>query len=143
MIFPVNFALDGDLVVFRTDPGTKLTYGGFGPVAFEADAFDATKKEGWSVVVAGTGREITDALDEASEREREMPLQPWASGPKGSWIRILWAEITGRRLHQSLLDVAQPDSTDGVEQASGLPARSVATEPRLSEIRGEIAPRCR
>jgi nitroimidazol reductase NimA-like FMN-containing flavoprotein (pyridoxamine 5'-phosphate oxidase superfamily) len=26
-IFPVNYALDGDTIVFRADPGTKLTHG--------------------------------------------------------------------------------------------------------------------
>ena len=26
-IFPVNYALDGDTIVFRTDPGTKLARG--------------------------------------------------------------------------------------------------------------------
>jgi nitroimidazol reductase NimA-like FMN-containing flavoprotein (pyridoxamine 5'-phosphate oxidase superfamily) len=101
IIFPVNYALDGDLVVFRTDPGTKLDHGSFDHVAFEIDEIDPSRKEGWSVVVAGMGREITDALDAASEREQLLPLKPWASGPKEHWIRIISPEITGRRLHRS------------------------------------------
>ena len=100
-IFPVNYALDGDLVVFRTAPGTKLTYASLDKVAFEIDEIDARTHEGWSVVVAGVGRELTNALDEASVRERAMPLQPWASGAKDNWIRIVGARITGRRVYRS------------------------------------------
>jgi hypothetical protein len=101
IIFPVNYVLDGDLVVFRTDPGTKLDHGSFGRVAFEIDYIDESRKEGWSVMVAGMGREITGALDAASEREQLLPLKPWASGPKEHWIRIISPVITGRRLHRS------------------------------------------
>jgi nitroimidazol reductase NimA-like FMN-containing flavoprotein (pyridoxamine 5'-phosphate oxidase superfamily) len=101
LIFPVNYVLDGDLIVFRTDPGTKLDHASLDRVAFEVDEIDPTHHEGWSVVVVGTGREITGALDRASEREQSLPLQPWASGPKEHWIRIVAPAITGRRLHRS------------------------------------------
>ena len=100
-IFPVNYAMDGDRVVFRSDPGTKLEHGGFDQVAFEIDEFDSTLREGWSVVVTGMGREITGALDHVSEREQLLPLQPWAPGPKEHWVRIILPVVTGRRLHQS------------------------------------------
>jgi uncharacterized protein len=114
IIFPVNYLLDGDLVVFRTDPGTKLDYGSFGPVAFEIDYIDESRKEGWSVVVTGLGREITGALDRASEREQLLPLEPWAGGPKAHWIRIISPTITGRRLHRSGVPRGQtPGRTTG------------------------------
>ena len=101
MIFPVNYALDGQFIVFRNDPGTKLTHASFGRVAFEVDEIDPTRKEGWSVVVTGSAREFTGAIDDASVREQTMPLTPWASGPKEHWVRIISHEITGRRLHRS------------------------------------------
>jgi hypothetical protein len=42
MIFPVNYVFDQDLVIFRTDPGTKLDAATEGEsVAFEVDAADA------------------------------------------------------------------------------------------------------
>jgi hypothetical protein len=98
-IFPVNYVLDGELVVFRTDPGLKLSAAAFGWVAFEVDEIDPDSRSGWSVVVAGMGREITGALDRSSEREQAMPLAPWAGGAKEHWVRIIRPEITGRSLH--------------------------------------------
>ena len=40
LVFPVNYVLDGDAVVFRTDPGTKLSKGPRARASFEIDAFD-------------------------------------------------------------------------------------------------------
>lgn len=100
VIFPVNYALDGDIVVFRNDPGTKLTHARLDKVAFEIDDVDGATREGWSVVVTGTARELTDALDEVSVREQNLPLRPWATGDKAHWVRIIAGAISGRRLHQ-------------------------------------------
>jgi uncharacterized protein len=101
-IFPVNYLLDGELVIFRNDPGTKLTNASLNRVAFEVDEIDAAAREGWSVVVQGTGREFTSGLDEASERERAMSLTTWVTGEKGHWVRITVPRISGRRIrHQT------------------------------------------
>jgi len=100
LIFPVNYVLDGDSIVFRNDPGTKLTNASFNRVAFEVDAVFPATKEGWSVVVTGTAREFTDALDDVSVREQALPLTTWAAGDKGHWVRIVTPHITGRRLVQ-------------------------------------------
>jgi hypothetical protein len=55
MIFPVNYVLDQDLVVFRTDPGSKLDAATEREsVAFVVDAVDEATRTGWSVVVRGT-----------------------------------------------------------------------------------------
>ena len=54
VILPVNHGLDGDSVIFRTAPGSKLTAAEDEvPVAFEVDAFDADRRTGWSVVIRG------------------------------------------------------------------------------------------
>ena len=37
VIFPVNYALDGEAIVFRTAEGTKLSHGPRGAAAFEID----------------------------------------------------------------------------------------------------------
>jgi nitroimidazol reductase NimA-like FMN-containing flavoprotein (pyridoxamine 5'-phosphate oxidase superfamily) len=37
LIFPVNYALDRDAIVVRTQPGTKLTAAGHANVTFEVD----------------------------------------------------------------------------------------------------------
>jgi nitroimidazol reductase NimA-like FMN-containing flavoprotein (pyridoxamine 5'-phosphate oxidase superfamily) len=77
MIFPVNYVFDQDLVIFRTDPGTKLDAASEGGlVAFEVDAVDTATQTGWSVVVRGTLGEVTDAAH--LERLRALPLYPRA-----------------------------------------------------------------
>ena len=81
LVFPVNFAVDGDIVVFRADPGTKLAAASLGRVAFEVDDVDVTTRSGWSVVVVGVGQEITSALDHWSERLRAP--QPVSVGARG------------------------------------------------------------
>lgn len=95
-IFPVNFVLDGDRVVIRTDEGTKLTHATLDRVAFEVDGPAPDGAGWWSVVIKGAAREITTALDVASERERLLPLAPAGSAPGDHWIRIVPREISGR-----------------------------------------------
>jgi uncharacterized protein len=96
LILPVNYAMDGDCVVFRTDAGTKL-YGAAGqPVAFEIDGFDRLYHEGWSVLVVGTAEEVHQPAERA--RLAALPLGPWAPGDKAHWLRIRPGAITGRRL---------------------------------------------
>src|SRR4029450_5015565 len=59
VIFPVNYVFDQDLVIFRTDPGSKLDAATEREaVAFEVDAIEETTRTGWSVVVRGTLADI-------------------------------------------------------------------------------------
>ena len=49
VIFPVNYVFDQDLVVFRTDPGSKLDAATEREsVAFEVDAVDEATRTGWA-----------------------------------------------------------------------------------------------
>jgi nitroimidazol reductase NimA-like FMN-containing flavoprotein (pyridoxamine 5'-phosphate oxidase superfamily) len=96
MVFPVNYALDGEHPVFRTDPGTKLHAASGAPVAFEIDGADMTYHSGWSVVVVGTCEEVRDAGEIA--RLARLPLRPWSAGPKEHWMRVRATAISGRRI---------------------------------------------
>jgi nitroimidazol reductase NimA-like FMN-containing flavoprotein (pyridoxamine 5'-phosphate oxidase superfamily) len=98
IVFPVNYALEGDSVVFRTAPGTKLSGAALGHVAFEIDGVDETTQTGWSVIVQGVGNDITTTLDEHSERLRALELQPWVPGEHAHWVGIVAQSVTGRRL---------------------------------------------
>lgn len=95
-ILPVNYALlDGD-VVFRTDPGSKLTAALMGvQVAFEVDS-GTGRGEGWSVLVVGYIEEVRDTA--TLERIDELALEPWVEGHRGFVVRIDTRTITGRRL---------------------------------------------
>jgi nitroimidazol reductase NimA-like FMN-containing flavoprotein (pyridoxamine 5'-phosphate oxidase superfamily) len=99
-LFPVNYLLDGETVVFRTEPGTKLEGAGFGRVAFEIDGIDESAKLGWSVIVQGVGAEITEMIDDHSERLRELGVVPWAPGEKAHWVAIQAESITGKRIRR-------------------------------------------
>ena len=98
LIFPVNYVLDGRTVAFRTDPGTKLDWGSMGHVAFEIDSTDPMYHEGWSVLVQGMGREITEGADEWSERVSAHKITPWAGGDKEHWVAIAQPVFSGRRI---------------------------------------------
>lgn len=98
LIFPVNFVVEERTVAFRTDPGTKLDWSTLARVAFEADQVDEERREGWSVVVVGVGREVTGGLDAWSQRVTARHLEPWAGGAKEHWVAIANPTFTGRRL---------------------------------------------
>ena len=88
---------DPYLVVFRTDPGSKLDAATEREsVAFEVDAIDEATRTGWSVVVRGTLAEITDPAQ--LKRLRALPLYPWAPGEKSRYVRVRPVSVTGRRI---------------------------------------------
>ena len=96
MVFPVNYALAGRDVVFRTDVGTKLYSAAGRLVAFEIDAADTTYHGGWSVLVLGVAVEEQDPIRRAALAR--LPLTAWCPGPKAHWMRIRSDAITGRRV---------------------------------------------
>jgi uncharacterized protein len=99
MILPVNYVVDGDAVVFVTEPGTKLSaVAGGAPVAFEIDESRPLYRSGWSVVAAGRAQEISD--DEELRRLRTGPLKPWAVNPSARWVRISIDHLSGRELEE-------------------------------------------
>jgi hypothetical protein len=101
VILPVNYAVDGEIVVFRTDPGAKLEGAPLSRVAFEVDAIDPATQQGWSVLIQGVGEELTPAYREVYERARSLPVDSWSPGEKQHWVRIVPTRITGRRLTRS------------------------------------------
>lgn len=96
-VFPVNYALSGRVVAFRTAPGTKLANAPMSHVAFEIDDYDSMTGVGWSVMVKGIAYEITEALDHDSVKARAQLIRPMAPGQRDRWVAIRPDEITGRR----------------------------------------------
>lgn len=96
LVFPVNYAVHGRDIVFRTGPGTKLLGAAGHRVAFEIDGCDNMYHDGWSVMVVGRAFQ---ERDQARLHELDLlPLTPWCPGAKGHWMRIRTAAITGRRI---------------------------------------------
>jgi uncharacterized protein len=97
-ILPVNYALDGDTILFRTGEGTVLNQASMAIVAFEVDHLDGATQSGWSVMVQGLAYDIGDTIDPTSERLRRLLLTTWAPGGRQRWFQIRPDKITGRRL---------------------------------------------
>jgi nitroimidazol reductase NimA-like FMN-containing flavoprotein (pyridoxamine 5'-phosphate oxidase superfamily) len=96
-ILPVNFHLDGDRILVRTGRGTKLDAATRNAVvAFEVDEIDAGARAGWSVVVTGVARELTDPGELADARRH--PLERWAPGEDHRVIAISTDVMSGRRM---------------------------------------------
>ena len=97
MILPVNYAADKDTIVFCTMPGTKLSAVGAGAeVVFEVDTNSPEYRSGWSVIVRGTAREITDARK--LDGLRWGALRSWAVRSTEHWVEISIDEISGRMI---------------------------------------------
>jgi len=96
-IFPVNYGLKGKVIVFRTAAGAKLAHAPESPVAFEVDEYDASAGAGWSVMVQGTGRDVTEAADDFSWTARGARVHPAAPGDKLHLIAVNPTLISGRR----------------------------------------------
>ena len=96
-IFPINYRMEGRIIVFRTGPGTKLDAVPNTAVAVEIDSWDPASGIGWSVVARGRADEITIDPGRAAEHLRWMPVHPAAPGDRFHWVGIKPSEITGRR----------------------------------------------
>ena len=97
-IVPVNYEVDGDSIIFRSDAGLKFRLSVLAEhsVSFEADSIDREGHLAWSVVVQGRAELLDD------EQVANLPygewLRPWAPGDRLTWVRIAPYTITGRRL---------------------------------------------
>ncbi|MGW0954493.1 pyridoxamine 5'-phosphate oxidase family protein [Streptomyces sp. NPDC002545] len=97
-VLPVNFALAADAsVLLRTSAGSDLVRAVDGVVvAFEADAFDAQSRSGWSVVVTGRATVVTDPVEHA--RLMRTGPRSWMPIEEDVFIRIEATMVTGREL---------------------------------------------
>ncbi len=89
---PVNYAVDGRTLMFRTAEGSKLLGLLENPeVVFEIDGHDDQYAR--SVVVRGTAR-LLDVHE--AQRAENVPLRPWLLGEKDHVIEITPTELSGR-----------------------------------------------
>jgi hypothetical protein len=94
--FPVNYAMVGDDIVFRTGEGTKLSAAARNAVvAFQIDRIDRLYHEGWSVLAVGTAEVVTDT---SVFDGHEVKVAPWAGGDRDHLVRIRPEMLTGRRI---------------------------------------------
>jgi nitroimidazol reductase NimA-like FMN-containing flavoprotein (pyridoxamine 5'-phosphate oxidase superfamily) len=101
VVLPVNYVLDGNRIVVRTDAGAKLDGVPLRRVAFEVEHLAPSHHGGWSVLVQGLGQDVTDALGAPFEELRARPIETWAPGPKEHWLAVDIQYISGRRIRPS------------------------------------------
>ena len=92
-IFPVNYEVIGQSIVVQTNIGHKFLAAlrGEGWVAFEVDRIQETAGLGWSVVIHGQARDVSD--DPTFQPARK----PW-TGEKAYRLAIDVDTISGRRV---------------------------------------------
>jgi uncharacterized protein len=96
-VLPVNFRFDGRQILIRTGMGTKLdAAANDAVVAFEVDEIDPVAHTGWSVMVTGMARELTDPDELAAAQTPQ--LARWASGDDHRVIAISTELVSGRRI---------------------------------------------
>ena len=68
VVLPVNFAMDGSRVVFRTGRGSKLSAAVMhAPVCLEIDHWDEASRTGWSILAKGFSEHVTGPETERFE----------------------------------------------------------------------------
>lgn len=99
LIIPVNYVLDGNAALIRTEPGTVLSHAEQSRVTLQIDEFDASSRSGWSVLLRGEGQFVNPSEpDETGEAAAFSRLSTWAPGERTLWIRIIATGISGRRI---------------------------------------------
>jgi Pyridoxamine 5'-phosphate oxidase len=97
-IRPVNHLVDADKIVIGLTSGSAMaasTADSGTVVAYEADALDLDSRLGWTVIVVGVARLLTDA--EAVLDYRGL-LRPWLGGAMTDIVAISTEIVTGYQL---------------------------------------------
>lgn len=95
-VMPVNYIVSGVSVLYRAGAGSSLDPAEAGSlVALEVDMTKPEYHSGWSVVLQGHARQVTDSAELADCAR--LPLRPWVTHAQSVCVRIT-GEVTGRRI---------------------------------------------
>jgi nitroimidazol reductase NimA-like FMN-containing flavoprotein (pyridoxamine 5'-phosphate oxidase superfamily) len=97
VVLPVNYAMAGQTVVFRTAPDSLLAGYMDGLAGFEVDRLDEALSQGWSVLVTGHAVRVTSEAD-VRHLEQRTDIRPWAGSARDVYVQIIPRKITGRRI---------------------------------------------
>ncbi len=98
-IFPVNYLVRDETILFRSAAGTKLAELAERPeVAFEIDGEDS--RWHWSVVVHGKAARLVGDAEVLGSGVLE--LVSWSPTDKFNYVRLTPDAITGRRIDRTL-----------------------------------------
>lgn len=98
VIFPVNYAVDGDRIIFRSESGSILSAAIAGDVAcLQVDDHDTFDHTGWSVMATGRLGEIEDQAE--LDRLHHLALPAWRPMSRPHYLSLSVELLTGRRLN--------------------------------------------
>ncbi len=98
---PLNFATIDHRIVFRTAADSPLQRAGDVHiwVGFEVDRIDEVQRTGWSILVRGQLRAVTD--DDELELLKATNISPWAGGERDRFFSVEAETVSGRRIEAS------------------------------------------
>ena len=115
-IYPINYLVDGQSVVFRTRLDSKIAHAPqLERVAFEIDGFEPSHGDAWGVLIKGFAR-FVDSVPEIAQADT-LPLYHWVNAERSAWVRVVPVEVTGRRFH--IVDGAITDGSVGWTDRDG------------------------
>jgi nitroimidazol reductase NimA-like FMN-containing flavoprotein (pyridoxamine 5'-phosphate oxidase superfamily) len=97
-IVPVNYVLNGNSVIFRTEPGGMLARGCDSTVvAFEIDALSVDGRSGWSVLVVGVAELLAGSV---AVRATATGLVSAAGDGLDQFVAVTIGQLTGRAIER-------------------------------------------
>ncbi|WP_137991126.1 helix-turn-helix domain-containing protein [Streptomyces vilmorinianum] len=96
-VLPVNYQVVEGEILFMTTPDSSLAATSGSEIAFEADHVDEAFSQGWSVLLVGLVRTVTD--EDAARRLRNAAHStPWAGEGRDTVMMLSPRRVTGRRI---------------------------------------------
>jgi CBS domain-containing protein len=110
-VFPVNYVVAGEDILFFSAEGTKLRAAiANAMVTFEVDHVDPFGETGWSVMVVGQARERSEPT--VIVGAKRAGLRPWAGGDRFHLLAIAMDFVSGRRIKDAI-DLRHPQRRPG------------------------------
>lgn len=99
-ILPVNYVIAGDEIIIRTGPSGTIAAlaDDHQEVAFEVDYHNSVGGYGWSVLLNGPIRLLTQA--ELENLHLPSRIVPWVGGGRTLHLRFTPSRVNGRRVHR-------------------------------------------
>ncbi|MEU8524077.1 MULTISPECIES: helix-turn-helix domain-containing protein [Streptomyces] len=98
-VFPVNYRVVDGEIVFMTAADSSLAHASASgaEVAFEEDRLDEAFSQGWSVLLVGSVREVSDEATVQRITDVGRP-EPWAGDGRDTLVMLSPRRVTGRRI---------------------------------------------
>ncbi|MFC9496618.1 MULTISPECIES: pyridoxamine 5'-phosphate oxidase family protein [unclassified Streptomyces] len=96
-VVPLNYSVVDGMIAYRTAPDATPATAVGTHVAFEVDQIDEALSQGWSVLLQGPARAVSDA-DTVRRLNALAYSEPWAGGERDMWVCIDPDSVSGRRI---------------------------------------------